>query len=89
MKNQDKSKMTDYQKIIKLDAWKSIFDAISRLTSAEDDLFSDNVEAIQEIYDLCEKVMEKVLKDCDLDTMPNNVVFRKIPGMKFPTLKLE
>ncbi|MCL2621293.1 MAG: hypothetical protein FWD97_10215 [Defluviitaleaceae bacterium] len=48
--------------MIYTDAWKTIFDAITRLTTIEEDLGGENVKALEELAKSAESVKEKTSK---------------------------
>jgi len=60
MKNENMNNRVDYRKIIQVDAWKAIFDGISRLITAEENLCGNNVKALQKLFDFAEDVRERV-----------------------------
>ena len=60
MKNESTNYQVNYRKMIQVDAWKTIFDEISRLTTAEENLCGNNVKALQELFDFAEDVKERI-----------------------------
>jgi len=62
MENQNKTDGINYRSMIYTDAWKTIFDAITRLTTIEEDLDGENVKALEELAKSAESVKEKTSK---------------------------
>lgn len=61
MKDQYKEAIVKYVSIIQTDAWDGLFHCISRLITVEKDLESENVNALQKLYDFAEEVREQIL----------------------------
>jgi len=49
----------NYPSMIKRDSWKLILDSITRLITIEEDLGGENVEELEKLNKLAEKVKEK------------------------------
>ncbi|MCL2620555.1 MAG: hypothetical protein FWD97_06455 [Defluviitaleaceae bacterium] len=49
----------NYTSMIKRDSWKLILDSITRLITIEEDLGGENVEELEKLNKLAEKVKEK------------------------------
>ena len=62
MKDQNKANHINYRSMICTDAWKTIFDAITRLITIEEDLGGENVKALEGLVKSAESVQEKILK---------------------------
>ena len=88
MRNQNTNNQVDYRKIVQVDAWKAIFDAISRLTTAEEDLCSINVKFLQELFGFAEDVKEKVAGNDDLERTSSTVYYAEVARNR-QRLKLE
>ena len=89
MRNQNTNNQVDYRKMIQVDAWKAIFDAITRLTTAEEDLCGSNVKALQELFDFAEFVKERVEGNDDLKKISSLADYAKVVVRNRQTLKSE
>jgi len=59
--NQLENQNINHRSMMQTDAWMQVFDLITRLVTIEENLYGDNVDDLQELYDFAEEIERRTL----------------------------